>query len=148
MAKRFKALEKKVKEIVKKDKFNIWTEKNVPRELKTQYWELSKEYGRVSRQSVNAIIQGSSADIMKIAMINLYNHLEMKGKDWKLTGTVHDEVLIEIPNTATIEEIEELSRIQRDAVKLSIPFKCDVEISERWGEGISFQEWKNRGCKF
>lgn len=141
VAKRFKALEKKVKEIVKKDKFNIWTEKNVPRELKTQYWELSKEYGRVSRQSVNAIIQGSSADIMKIAMINLYNHLEMKGKDWKMLGTVHDEVLLEIPENATKEEIDELNAIQRDAVKLSIPFKCDVEISGRWGCGIPYAEW-------
>ncbi|HBF7594824.1 TPA: DNA polymerase I [Clostridioides difficile] len=141
VAKRFKALEKRVKEIVKKDKFNIWTEKNVPRELKTQYWEASKEYGRVNRQSVNAIIQGTSADIMKIAMINLKKHLDTKGDDWRILATVHDEVLMEIPETATKEEIDELNAIQRDAVKLSIPFKCDVEISKRWGEGVPYAKW-------
>lgn len=141
VAKKFKALEKRVKDIVKKDKFNIWAEKNVPRDLKTQYWEVSKEYGRVNRQSVNAIIQGTSADIMKIAMINLKKHLDAKGDDWKLLATVHDEVLMEIPETATKEEIDELNAIQRDAVKLSIPFKCDVEISKRWGEGVPYAKW-------
>ena len=141
IAKRFKALEKRVKDIVKKDKFNIWQEKNIPRDLKTQYWEVSKEYGRVNRQSVNAIIQGSSADIMKIAMVNLYKHLQAKGDNWRLLGTVHDEVLIEIPETASKEEIDELMIIQRDAVKLSIPFKCDVEISGRWGCGMPYAEW-------
>lgn len=141
VAKKFKALEKRVKDIVKKDKFNIWAEKNIPRDLKTQYWETSKEYGRVNRQSVNAIIQGTSADIMKIAMINLKKHLDSKGDDWRILGTVHDEVLLEIPETATKEEIDELNAIQRDAVKLSIPFKCDVEISKRWGEGVPYAKW-------
>lgn len=141
VAKKFKAVESKVKSIVKKDKFNIWQEKDVPRELKTAYWEASKEYGRVNRQSVNAIIQGTSADIMKIAMIELDKYLKSKGDDWKMVATVHDEVLMEIPDTATQEEIDTLNAIQRDAVKLSIPFKCDVEISKRWGCGVPYKEW-------
>ena len=78
---------------------------------------------------------------MKIAMINLKKHLDAKGDDWRILGTVHDEVLLEIPENATKEEIDELNAIQRDAVKLSIPFKCDVEISKRWGEGVPYAKW-------
>lgn len=141
VAKRFKAIDKKVKDIVKKDKFNIWQEKNVSRELKTAYWEIAKEYGRVNRQSVNAVIQGSSADIMKIAMVEVAEHLRTKGKEWKILATIHDEILMEIPVTATHEEIMKIAEIQRDAVKLSIPFKVDIEMSERWGCGCSYKEW-------
>lgn len=141
VAKRFKAVEKRVQEIVKKEKFNIWTEKNVPRELKTKYWELSKEYMRVNRQSVNAVIQGSSADIMKIAMVEVEKHLRTLGDEWRMLATIHDEILIEIPENATKEQILKISEIQRDAVRLSIPFKCDIEISKRWGQGVPFKEW-------
>lgn len=141
VAKRFKAVNNKVKSIVKKDNFNIWQEKNVPRDLKNLYWEVSKEYGRVNRQSVNAIIQGSSADIMKIAMVEVQKHLKTKGDNWNLLGTIHDEILIEIPADATKDEILEIAAIQRDAVKLSIPFKVDIEVSKRWGCGVSFAEF-------
>lgn len=143
VAKRFKAVEKRVKDIVKKDKFNIWAEKDVPRDLKTKYWELAKEYGRVNRQSVNAVIQGSSADIMKIAMIKISDYLKELGNDFKMVATIHDEVLIEIPEDTPDEIIENIANIQRDCVKLSIPFKCDVEVSKRWGCGVNFKEWKN-----
>ena len=142
VAKRYKAVNEKVKNIVKKDNFNIWQERNVSRELKNLYWEVSKEYGRVNRQSVNAVIQGSSADIMKIAMVDVFKHLETKGDDWKLLATIHDEILIEIPADATDDEILEIASIQRDAVKLSIPFKVDIEVSKRWGCGVPFTEWR------
>lgn len=148
IAKRYKALEKQIQKITGKKKFNIWEESKVPRDLKMQYWEVAKEYGRVSRQSVNAIIQGSSADIMKIAMIDLYNFLKTKGPEWKLLGTIHDEVLIEIPATATPEEILEIAGIQRDAVKLSVPFKVDIEMSARWGQGVGFNDWVKEGCGY
>ena len=141
IAKRFKAVENKVKSIVKKDKFNIWAEKGVSRELKNQYWELSKEYMRVNRQSVNAVIQGSSADIMKVAMVEVEKYLRTMGDEWKMLATIHDEILIEIPEDATEEQILKIAEIQRDAVKLSIPFKCDVEVSKRWGQGVPFKEW-------
>lgn len=148
IAKRYKALEKQIQKITGKKKFNIWEESKVPRDLKMQYWEVAKEYGRVSRQSVNAIIQGSSADIMKIAMIDLYTFLKTKGPEWKLLGTIHDEVLIEIPATATPEEILEIAGIQRDAVKLSVPFKVDIEMSARWGQGVGFNDWVKEGCGY
>lgn len=149
VAKKFKVIHGKVARKLKKEKFNIWEEyrnKKVTYSEAKAYQEVAGEYNRVARQSINAVIQGSSADIMKKAMVDIYNHLKTKGDDWKILGTIHDEVLIEIPATATPEEILEIAEIQRKAVPLSVPMKCDVEVSAVWGKGVSFQEWVDAGC--
>ena len=145
VAKKYKILHNRIVKITGKESFNIWKESKVPRQLKTEYWEVAKEYSRVARQSINAVIQGSSADIMKKAMVDIWKHLKTKGEDWKLLATVHDEVLIEIPATATPEEIQEIAEIQKKAVPLSVPMKCDIAVMERWGCDVSLKEWAEKG---
>lgn len=125
---------------------NIW-KSNLPKQVKKQYWEVAKPYSRVKRMAVNAVIQGSSAEFMKIAMIDLWKHMQTKGSEWKIVGTVHDEVLIEVPESITVEEVEELEELMKQAVKLEIPVKVDTEISKVWGKGISKAEWISNGCK-
>ena len=78
---------------------------------------------------------------MKIALIKLHQFLESKGPEWRMLATIHDEVLFEIPATATREEIEALAAVQRDAVQLRVPMKVDIEICQRWGCGMSLEEW-------
>lgn len=146
VATEYHRITKRIEGILGRPFNNIWQEPKVPRELKTKYWNVARQYGRVSRQSVNAIIQGTSADIMKMAMINLYKHLETKGNDWKLIATIHDEVLIEIPETATPTEIEELENIMKSALPLSVPYKVDTEVSARWGSGVPKAKWIEAGC--
>lgn len=148
IANRYKALHSKIKAITGKEKFNVWQEKKVPRELKQAYWEIAGDYGRVNRQSVNAVIQGSSADIMKLAMIKLYKFLKnTKGDEYKMLATIHDEVLIEVPADITAEEIEELENCMKTAVTLDVPFKVDTEISKRWGAGCPKAQYlSDRTC--
>lgn len=149
VAKKFKVIHGRMARKLKKEKFNIWEEyrnKKVTYSEAKAYQEVAGEYNRVARQSINAVIQGSSADIMKKAMVDIYNHLKTKGDDWNILATIHDEVLIEIPATATPEEILEIAEIQRKAVPLTVPMKCDVEVSAVWGKGVSFQEWVDAGC--
>lgn len=149
VAKKFKVIHGRMARKLKKEKFNIWEEyrnKKVTYSEAKAYQEVAGEYNRVARQSINAVIQGSSADIMKKAMVDIYNHLKTKGDDWNIIATIHDEVLIEIPATATPEEILEIAEIQRKAVPLTVPMKCDVEVSAVWGKGVSFQEWVEAGC--
>ncbi|WP_214796528.1 MULTISPECIES: DNA polymerase [unclassified Exiguobacterium] len=116
----------------------IWEEK-LPYKMKRTIWDYGKPYHAVNRQSVNATIQGSAADVMKIAMIHLDEYCKQKG--YKMVAQVHDEVLIEVPNTITREEVAEVERIMRECIQLSVPMKVDAELSERWGEGMDVDTW-------
>lgn len=149
IAKKYKILHSRMAKKLGKDAFNIWEEyraRKVTYAEARAFQDVAGAYNRVARQSINAVIQGSSADIMKKAMVDIWNHLKTKGEDWKMIGTIHDEVLIEIPATATPEEILEIAEIQRRAVPLTVPMKCDIEVSAVWGKGVSFNEWLEAGC--
>lgn len=145
IAKSYHLRHKAIQKHLGKENFNVWQEKNLSRQAKMDYWAVAKDYNRVARQSINAVIQGSSADIMKKAMVDIYRHIKDK-EGWDIIGTIHDEVLLEIPATATKEEVQEIAEIQKRAVKLSIPMKCDVEVSAVWGQGVSFDDWVKAGC--
>jgi DNA polymerase I len=126
-------------------KRSIWSYfKEIPYDVKRKYADLQKEVARSERQCTNFRIQGSAAEIMKIAMIRLWKYVTAKG--WKLLCSVHDECLIEAPETITLEEIEEMESLMINAVKLSVPIKVDTEFSRRWGEGVSKEKWfANKG---
>lgn len=81
------------------------------------------------RIAINAPIQGSAADIMKLAMINLYNELP---KEAKLILQVHDEVLIELPEKIANKVAKTVKDCMENAVKLEVPLKVDVTIGKSW----------------
>ena len=84
------------------------------------------------RAAMNTPIQGTAADIMKIAMINVYNRLKRENLKSKLILQIHDELLIE----AELDELENVKRIlveeMENVVKLSVPLKVDVEEGKNW----------------
>jgi len=86
------------------------------------------------RIAMNMPIQGTAADIMKIAMIDVYNKLKEKGMKAKIILQVHDELLLECEE----EEKEEVKNILREcmeqAVKLKVPLKVDIEEGKSWFE--------------
>lgn len=86
---------------------------------------------RVAR---NMPIQGAAADVIKIAMVNVYNTLKEKNMKSKLILQVHDELLIE----AHKDELEQVKTILKDemenAVKLSVPLDVDMHSGENWYE--------------
>lgn len=123
----------------------IWDKKlKLPYHLKQAYWNVAREYSRVARQSVNAIIQGSASEIMKIAMIKARAFLKNK-PEWLMLATIHDELLFEIPETATEKEIRELEAVMAEAVTLEVPIKCDVEVAKVWGKGVPLAQWVQEG---
>ncbi|MCY8048427.1 DNA polymerase [Bacillus haynesii] len=146
-AKRYKSLMKKAeRKLGRKPKDFIWNEKGLDYNTKAAIWEVGKGYHVVNRQSVNATIQGSAADVMKLAMILLYEYCKKMG--YRIVATVHDEVLIEVPETISRGEIDKLATIMRDCVNVSVPMKVDPEVMYRWGEGMdvdSFFELQETG---
>ena len=83
---------------------------------------------------MNTPIQGTAADIMKIAMINVHKELEQRKLQSKIVLQVHDEMMIESP----IEEKEEVKQIIKEkmenAIKLKVPLIAEVSEAENWYE--------------
>lgn len=84
------------------------------------------------RIAMNAPIQGTAADIIKIAMVNVYKRLKAEGLKSKLILQVHDELIVEAEpeeepraKTILVEEME-------NAMKLSVPLKVDCNVGKTW----------------
>lgn len=97
------------------------------------------EQFRAMRQATNAIIQGSAAIQTKLTMIELQKLCRRKG--WTMAFSVHDECAVYAPETITREDVSEFENVMLDTVKLTVPNKTDIEISRRWGEGLSVDDW-------
>ncbi len=91
-----------------------------------------KAFGK--RIAMNAPIQGSAADIMKKAMINVYRALKSECPEARLVMQVHDELIVEAPREKAELVKEILKREMENTVSLSVPLTVDVTMGENWLE--------------
>ncbi|PTM11411.1 MAG: DNA polymerase I [Bacteroidetes bacterium] len=90
--------------------------------------------GAAERNAVNAPIQGSAADIIKVAMINIYNELEAGNYKTKMLLQVHDELVFDVYKPE-LELIKTLVKTKMEsAYKLSVPLDVDLDIGDNWLE--------------
>ncbi|WP_041081097.1 DNA polymerase I [Thermotoga profunda] len=82
------------------------------------------------RIAVNTPIQGTAADIMKLAMIDL--HSKMKQMNSKMILQVHDELVFEVPDNEVEQMLQIIRQSMEGVVKLSVPLKVDIVVSENW----------------
>ncbi len=84
------------------------------------------------RIAMNTPIQGTAADIIKLAMVKVYNRLKSEGMKARLILQVHDELIVEAP----ISEAEAVKRIvteeMENAVTLKVPLLCEAGVGENW----------------
>ena len=97
-------------------------------------------YQEAHRQSLNSVIQGSSADIMKLSMIAIYNDPRYKALDCHMIITVHDELIMEVPEDHIKEGAELLvgtmKRVGHSLIDL--PRSVDAEVNDFWyGENLA-----------
>lgn len=86
-----------------------------------------------TRQVLNSRIQGSAADLTKMAMLRLENDPEWKAIGGRMLVPIHDEILAEVPEENISKGEEVLSRCMIEAADfLPFPIKCDVEKTHRW----------------
>jgi len=86
------------------------------------------------RMAINMPVQGTSADIIKIAMVNLHREMGNRNLRSKMTLQVHDELVFEVP-PEEIDLMKELvSQIMPQALKLSVPLKIDIKLGKNWAE--------------
>lgn len=90
--------------------------------------------GFAERTAINSPIQGSAADILKIAMINLDRALTEKGYKTQLLLQVHDEIILDVPK----EELDVIQKLVKEtmeeAMTLAVPLKVDENTGQTWYE--------------
>ena len=98
-------------------------------ELKSNNY-MVRQFG--ARAAMNTPIQGTAADIMKIAMIKVFREIEKRGLKSKIVLQVHDEMMIEAP----IEEREEIQKIVKNsmetATELKVPLIAELSEADNW----------------
>ena len=98
----------------------------------------TRRKGDASRECVNSRVQGSAADMTKMALIRIANDPRMKEMQADIIIPVHDEILIVAPQEYAEQAGEVLSEdMQKAGEFMPFPIKCDIEISYRW-YGLSY----------
>lgn len=93
----------------------------------------TKQITDAERQCVNARVQGSAADLTKLAMIELYNNQELRDLGFKMLIPVHDEIIAECPKDNAKRCAELMSELMLSAGKdMCVPLKCDTDAFFRW----------------
>ena len=109
----------------------LFNRKRVIDELKNKNY-LIRSSGE--RMALNAPIQGTAADIIKLAMIKIQDEIEKRNLNSKMLVQVHDELVFTVPNN----EVEIMGNLIRDVMeniyKLEVPLKVDVEYGKTWYE--------------
>ena len=100
-------------------------------ELKSSNYNV-RQFG--VRAAMNTPIQGTAADIMKIAMINVYRRLKKENLESKIVLQVHDEMMIEAP-LHEAEKVKDIIKFEMEnAVKLDVPLIAEVSEAKNWYE--------------
>jgi DNA polymerase I len=86
------------------------------------------------RMAINMPVQGTSADIIKKAMVNLHRGMVQRNLKSKMLLQVHDELVFEVPENEMAEMRRLVTDMMVNAIKLSIPLKVDTKVGKNWGE--------------
>jgi DNA polymerase I len=91
----------------------------------------SREFAR--RQAINTPIQGSCADLIKIAMVRIYQQLQKRGLKTKMIIQIHDELVFDVPG----EEFDEVKGLAKEymekALSLNVPIEVNLKSGPNWG---------------
>lgn len=84
------------------------------------------------RIALNTPIQGSAADIIKKAMVEVYNEINNRKLKSKLVLTIHDELIIEAHNEEIDEVVDMMKSVMENAIALTVPLRVDIEVGDSW----------------
>lgn len=86
------------------------------------------------RMAINMPVQGTSADIIKVAMLHVIREMQARKLQSRLLLQVHDELIFEVPQHELIFMSELAPRLMAAAMKLDVPLKVDLKYGANWGE--------------
>jgi DNA polymerase-1 len=89
---------------------------------------------RAEREAMNTPVQGTAADLMKLAMIKVHTRLEREKMQTRMVLTVHDELVFEAPE-GELEPARELAKAEMEsAYPLKVPLRVDIGMGQNWKE--------------
>ena len=86
------------------------------------------------RTAINAPMQGTAADIIKLAMVDVHDWMKSSGTSLKMIMQVHDELVFEIPEAEVESSTQKIKSIMEEAAELAVPLIADVGIGDNWDE--------------
>ena len=86
------------------------------------------------RMAINMPVQGTSADIIKVAMVNLHREMSNQRLKSKMILQVHDELVFEVPENEIDTMRKIVPEIMSSAIQLDVPLKVDLKTGKNWGE--------------
>lgn len=89
---------------------------------------------REEREAINAPIQGTAADIVKLAMIAMPDALGKAGLNARMLLQVHDELIFEVPEDELEKTVPVIKTVMESAMTLDVPLVCDARAGDNWGE--------------
>ncbi|HHS97943.1 MAG TPA: DNA polymerase I [Chloroflexi bacterium] len=95
---------------------------------------------RAEREAVNAPIQGSAADIIKLAMLNLYRAFQERHLRARMIIQVHDELIVEVPQEELPTVAPLVRQVMESVYPLRVPLKVDLKAGPNWGEMEPFAQ--------
>jgi DNA polymerase-1 len=95
---------------------------------------------REEREAINAPIQGTAADIMKLAMISVADELEKSELTGRILLQVHDELVLEVPENEVYKTIKLVQSAMEDVYSLEIPLSTDAQYGHNWGSLVKYKE--------
>lgn len=88
---------------------------------------------REEREAINAPIQGTAADIIKIAMLQLPEEIENAGLEARMLLQVHDELIFEVPDKQLSQTADLVRGVMENAYTLDIPISTEAKVGKSWG---------------
>ena len=95
----------------------------------------SNKRAQAERLAVNTVIQGSAADLIKIAMTSIQRKIEVENLPVKMILQVHDELVFELPAAEAEKHAEWIRKEMTRAIKLDVPLKVDINYGPTWLSG-------------
>ena len=92
----------------------------------------SSKRSQAERLAVNTVIQGSAADLIKVAMINIQRKIESENLPVKMILQIHDELVFELPGSQAKRYAKWISKDMTEAIKLDVPLKVDITYGPSW----------------
>ena len=135
--KRYATIKAFMNGVIEESKKQGWTSTILGRRRKVDGLDSKNNNIRTGaeRMAFNTKIQGSAADLIKLAMINIHNKINSEGLPIKMILQIHDELVFEMPETGADEYSKWIKSEMENAIKLSVPLKVETGYGKSWFAG-------------